>query len=291
MTEAVSWPLAVWADSTVITQAAIPAPAPTSADRTATATASASAQTAVIGISQPNVSAVAAPDAALASSPSTAFTANTATTRVSRTIRSGSAQLADSSQAGSSPGPYAKATPVAATAGASSQTSGWPCPRLTSAPTPNTTTVEISQGSSSDGVVTRARARPGERSSHAAARSSRPGCRRQTSAATPVQHPVQVDAARPGHRRMRGGRSRSGCSSCSSQGGPQQAAGAVGAAFDRAGGNAEQRGDLGDGAVLDVHEAQHVSFRAGQGRRDVGADRARPRRGPRRPAGSLRAAR
>ena len=36
------------------------------------------------------------------------------------------------------------------------------------------------------------------------------------------------------------------------------------AALDRAGGDAEQRGDLGDRAVLDVHEAQHVSFRAGQ---------------------------
>src|SRR5690348_17584286 len=56
-------------------------------DRSATATASASAQTAVIGISQPNVSAAAAPDAALATSPSTAFTANTATTRDRKSTR------------------------------------------------------------------------------------------------------------------------------------------------------------------------------------------------------------
>ena len=65
--------------------------------------------------------------------------------------------------------------PTATTAGAMSQTSDSPGPRLTSAPTPNTTTVEISHGSSSDGVVIRARARPGERSSRAAARFVRPG--------------------------------------------------------------------------------------------------------------------
>src|ERR1700742_757398 len=89
--------------------------------------------------------------------------------------------------------------PTAATPGAISQTSGCPGPTLTSAPTANTTTVEISQGSSSDGVVTRARARPGERSSQAAMRSIRPGGLRQTSAATDVQtRPRSTSRGEPG---------------------------------------------------------------------------------------------
>ena len=77
------------------------------ADLAATATARASAQAAVIGSSQPNVSARPrlVPDAALAISPSAAFTANTATARASSTIRSLTAMLQDSSQAGSMPGP------------------------------------------------------------------------------------------------------------------------------------------------------------------------------------------
>jgi len=83
----------------VITQAATPAPAPTKADLAATGAAS--APTPGIGSSQPNVSAAAAPDAKLASSPSTAFSPNTAITWVSSTIRSGTAQLDDSSHAGS----------------------------------------------------------------------------------------------------------------------------------------------------------------------------------------------
>ena len=84
---------------------ATPAPAPTLADLTVTVTASASAQTAVIGSSQPNVSAAAAPETVLASSPSAASTANTAKPRPNSTIRSGTAQLSDSSHAGSLPGP------------------------------------------------------------------------------------------------------------------------------------------------------------------------------------------
>ncbi len=49
----------------------------------------------------------------------------------------------------------------------------------------------------------------------------------------------------------------------------------MGAALDRAGRDAEQRGDLGDGTVFDVHEAQHVAFHAGKtskGGCDLGAD-------------------
>jgi len=46
----------------------------------------------------------------------------------------------------------------------------------------------------------------------------------------------------------------------------------VDAALDRARGDAEQGSDLGDGAVFDVHEAQHLSFRPREGRCDVGAD-------------------
>ena len=103
--------LAALSASTTMSQAATPAPAPTLADRAATATARASAQIAVIGMSQANVSWAAWADAvvpmvaALAASPSTAFTANTVTALVSSTIRSLTAQLQDSSQAGSTPGP------------------------------------------------------------------------------------------------------------------------------------------------------------------------------------------
>ena len=65
--------------------------------------------------------------------------------------------------------------PTAATAGAISQTSGWPAPTWVSAPTASRTADAISHGSSSEGVVNSARASPGERSSRAAVRSSRPG--------------------------------------------------------------------------------------------------------------------
>ena len=82
-----------------------PAATPTFADRDSVAAARASAHVAVIGISQPNVTAAAAPDAAAAASPSTAFRPNTASARTSSTIRSLTAMLRDSSQAGSMPGP------------------------------------------------------------------------------------------------------------------------------------------------------------------------------------------
>src|SRR5580692_1659204 len=70
--------------------------------------------------------------------------------------------------------------PAAATAGASSATTGWPVPMVAMAPAARTTTLAISQGSSSDGVVTKARARPGERSSRPAIRSTGPGERAHT---------------------------------------------------------------------------------------------------------------
>ena len=92
-----------------MTQPARPAATPTLADRARVAAASASPQIAVIGISQPNVTAAAAPepdsDTAEAASPSAAFSPNTASARTSSTIRSLTAMLRVSSQAGSIPGP------------------------------------------------------------------------------------------------------------------------------------------------------------------------------------------
>ena len=44
------------------------------------------------------------------------------------------------------------------------------------------------------------------------------------------------------------------------------------AALDRAGRDAEQGGNLGDGAVFDIHETQYVSLRAGEGGCDLSAD-------------------
>src|SRR5580704_9433334 len=100
VTAAAKCPLATRPDSTVISQAATPAAAPALADRATVATASAKAQTAVIGISQPKVTAAAAPDAetAEAARPRMAFTANTASARARSTIRSLIAMLQDSSQ-------------------------------------------------------------------------------------------------------------------------------------------------------------------------------------------------
>src|SRR5580698_5700800 len=106
VTTVVNRPLADRADKMVMTQPARPAPAPVSADLATVATARASAHTAVIGTSQPKVTSAACPETADASKPSTAFSANTASARVSSTIRSLIAMLADSSQAGSIPGPY-----------------------------------------------------------------------------------------------------------------------------------------------------------------------------------------
>ncbi len=76
--------------------------------------------------------------------------------------------------------------PAAATAGASSSTNGVPVATVASNPAPSTTTVAMTHPSSSDGVVTSARARPGERSSRPASRSIQPGWRHHTCAATPV---------------------------------------------------------------------------------------------------------
>ena len=106
MIAAVSRPAAACPASTVITQPAMPAATPTFADRDSVAAASASAHTAVIGTSQPNVTAAAAaPEAAEAARPTAAFSPNTASARTSSTIRSLTAMVCDSSQAGSIPGP------------------------------------------------------------------------------------------------------------------------------------------------------------------------------------------
>src|SRR5580704_7237067 len=96
--------------------------------------------------------------------------------------------------------------PAAATAGASSVTSGLPVPMVATVPAVRTATLAISQGSSSDGVVTRARARPGERSSRRAVRSTRPGERTHITAlpglagvlGTVAVPAVAVAAAMPG---------------------------------------------------------------------------------------------
>src|SRR5262249_19056101 len=104
-TAAVTWPDTERTDSTVIAQAARPAATPAFGERVTVAAASARADTAVIGSSQPKVTAAAAPDAAEAASPRAAFNANTTTTRTSSTIRWLTVMLCDSSQAGSIPGP------------------------------------------------------------------------------------------------------------------------------------------------------------------------------------------
>src|SRR5690348_5316762 len=149
-------------------QAATPAAAPTLAERASVAAESARAHTAVIGTSQPNVSATATPDASEASSPRTVFSPNTARARTSSTIRSLTARLQDSSQASSMPGPYAYAMPAAATPGATNATTGKPVSRVARIPAARTTAVATIQPSHSDGVVTSARARPGDRSTHRA---------------------------------------------------------------------------------------------------------------------------
>src|SRR3981189_3301385 len=106
----------------MISQAAPPAAAPALADRATVATASAKAQTAVIGISQLNVTVAAVPP----------------------------------------PGPDTETTQTtdAAMAGGSSATPGGPLPVVAATPAASTTMLVSSQGSSRDGVVSRARARP-----------------------------------------------------------------------------------------------------------------------------------
>ena len=79
--------------------------------------------------------------------------------------------------------------PVAASAGASSPTYGVPVASVAAAPAARTATEAMTQPSSSDGVVTSARASPGERSSRPASRSAGPGLRRHTRAATAVHTP------------------------------------------------------------------------------------------------------
>jgi hypothetical protein len=85
-------------------QLAEPTATPRSRDRDAVAAVAPARRPAVIGTSQPNVTAAAAP-AAEATSPSAAFRPNTASARTSSTIRSLTAMLRDIPQAGSMPGP------------------------------------------------------------------------------------------------------------------------------------------------------------------------------------------
>ena len=107
MIAALHCPELAWAAKTVMAQPAIPAATPTFAERATVAAAKASADTVVMGTSQPKVTDAARPDAAEAASPKAALTKKTATARTSSTIRSLTAMLHDSSQAGSIPGPYA----------------------------------------------------------------------------------------------------------------------------------------------------------------------------------------
>ena len=86
--------------------------------------------------------------------------------------------------------------PAAASAGASSATTGTPVLEVAAAPAPSTTTLAMIQPSSSDGVVTSARASPGERSSQLARRSNGPGFRRHTWAATAVQTACEIHVGR-----------------------------------------------------------------------------------------------
>src|SRR3954470_10522920 len=76
--------------------------------------------------------------------------------------------------------------PAAAKAGATSATSGCPVLAVATAPATSTTTEATSHGTSNDGVVNSARARPRERNSRPARHSSHPGSRHHTCAATPI---------------------------------------------------------------------------------------------------------
>src|SRR4051794_9890676 len=145
---------------------------PRFAERVSLAAAKASAETAVMGASQPNARPAAALEAAAAAAASAVLTANTASARTSKTIPSPTAMLRASSEAGSTPGPYAYAMPAPARAGAKSATSGWSVLAVATAPAASTTVLAISHGTSNDGVVSNARANPGERSTRPITRSS-----------------------------------------------------------------------------------------------------------------------
>ena len=86
--------------------------------------------------------------------------------------------------------------PAAATAGASRATNGVPVPSVANTPAASTTALAMTQPSSSDGVVTSARARPGERSARAASRSTGPGLAAPDLRGHAQPDPVQIDVAR-----------------------------------------------------------------------------------------------
>src|SRR5262245_23612761 len=143
-------------------QLASAAMTPTFADRDKVAAASASAETAVSGSSQPSVSPSASPATNEATSPSSASVPHTATQRTSKIIRSEIGIVRPNSKVGSTPGPYAYATPIPARAGASSATHGVSVLVVAITPAPSTTALARIQESTSDGVVTNARANPVE---------------------------------------------------------------------------------------------------------------------------------
>src|SRR4051794_8990076 len=106
-TAAAKRPVADCEASTVITQPVTAAATPRFADCVNLAAASARAEMAVIGASQPNARPAAVLDAAAAARARAVLTANTASARTSNTIPSPTAMLRESSQATSTPGPYA----------------------------------------------------------------------------------------------------------------------------------------------------------------------------------------
>src|SRR6185437_14312085 len=145
--------------------------------------------------------------------------------------------------------------PTAATAGAISQTSGWPELTCVSAPAVRTTAVAISHGNSSDGAVSSARARPGDFSSRVAVRSSRPGWRRQTCAATLVQTRSRSTSSGAviAHLLVLARRR--------AERGAQQATGPVRPALHGAFRDAHQLRYLRDRPVFDVEQAPDLTFR------------------------------
>src|ERR1700734_4146173 len=150
--------------------------------------------------------------------------------------------------------------PAPATPGASSATSGSPVPRVATAPTASTATLAISQGSSSDGVVSSALARPGDRSSRPAVRSTGPGRRRHTCAATPIHtrsRSTSGGGVAPVPISLIGYLPDPPAAQCR----PEHPPGPVCPALHRPGRNPHELSYLGDRAVLHVDQPPHFAFR------------------------------
>ena len=187
---------------------------------------------------------------------------------------------------------------AAATAGASSATTGWPLPA--SRRPPRRAPRCWSAARAAAGTAWSAGPGPGRASGAAGPRSAPASL---AGGATPGRPPRSTPG--PGQRRP-GGSSRRPLiavpPSVYSQGGAQQPPGPVRAALHRARRHAEQLGHLGYRPVLFVHQPPHLTFRAAlraQGRdRDLevgpgqrGLGRVGPARADRRSAGSAAAAR